>query len=60
MKRWRDTRNLTPRRALPLLRDVERAVGSGDVNRMKGVLLDVSGALTNHISRGLDKPRRRR
>lgn len=60
MKKPRDLRNLTPRRALPLLVRAERALGKADRDDLWRTLRDVSEALSRHVERGLDKPRRRR
>jgi len=54
-----DERNLTPLRALPLLRELAKARGSSEVNE-KNLAINVAlNALEGHIAHGIAKAKRR-
>jgi hypothetical protein len=51
--------NLTPTRALPLLLEVERALGVAGDQSYRTALLNVREALQHHVRYGLHKARKR-
>ena len=55
-----DGRNLTPLRALALLKRSERALGSSDGVAMRHALADVAEALDLHLQAALVRKNRRR
>lgn len=60
-RRYRPTGelNLTPMRALPLLLEAERALGSKDPENQRRALDSVRDALRSHVRYGLHKARKR-
>lgn len=52
--------NLTPTRALPLLLDAERALGSTDAATHRRALDNVRDALKSHVRYGLHKAKARK
>ncbi len=51
--------NLTPHRALPLLLDAERALGSCNADQQRRALDNIRDALKSHVRYGLHKARKR-